>query len=165
MKRPPYGNAVFTRRRAREVLWLLVVGVGRWKAGEGLFARPDLARIVVPDDFDLGYGNFDFVAGLDVLVVDESDLADRGAAVAAVLLTVGRANTVWRQCGPQVDEVVLVGGQAMPVGLSPVRVGDFPVALERRRAGMALLGQGIWQGRGSPQLAAMMETLQGANDE
>lgn len=165
MKRPAYGNAVFARRRAREVLWLLVVGVGRWQAGDGLFARPDLSRIVVLDDLDLTLTNLDFVAGLDVLVVDESELVGRGAAVSAALLTAGRANTVWRLSGVQVDEMTLLGGEAVPLGLSPVRVGDFPAALARQRERMALFGQGIWQGRESPQLAAMMEQLRGGNDE
>ena len=160
MKRPAYGNAVFDRRKAREVLWLLVVGIGGWKAGDGLFDRPDVARVVVLDEFDLARANWDFAAGLDVLVVGDSEVEGRELAVLTALLTQARPNTVWWLDEPLIDEMVLVAGTPAAVGLSPVMLPRFAGRLAARREAMALTGQGIWAGRESPQRAALMARLQ-----
>ncbi|WP_027823485.1 hypothetical protein [Laribacter hongkongensis] len=159
-KRPAYGNAVFDRRMRRDVLWLLVIGVGSWKAGDGLFSRPDMARVVVLDDFDLSVANWDFVAGLDVLLAADSEMDGRIEQVAAALMS-ARINSLWlHDGGGEIDRVMSVSsGSELIVEGQPIEVGCFAERLAAVREVMALLGEGIWAGVESPQRRALLERL------
>ena len=83
MRSAPYSRELMERRRAGERIGLVVVALD-WKAGLDLAQKPNVARVVAPDGFDVRQASWAAVSSLDVALVggvDESRFYDAAAAI------------------------------------------------------------------------------------
>lgn len=98
MRLLPYSNALIDRRAAGERPWLTLVTMGndveRSLMRMGAFhADRELARIWVPDDFNIGHADLGWAVGLDVFVA--GFCAGERLTEFLVLLWAARPATLW----------------------------------------------------------------------
>ena len=90
---PAYGVEVLRRREAGERIGLLLLAVDDWHGGWYFQEKPNVARIVAPEDFDISTGDLTIVVGLDVLVCGDCDHARFNQAIGAAFRS--GAASVW----------------------------------------------------------------------
>lgn len=93
VRKPAHAAALLKRREEGYRVGLLLVSVDSWQGGWYFEDRPNVARIVAPDDFDIADGDWRCVAGLDCLVCGDAGHDRFDAAVLACLRS--GAASVW----------------------------------------------------------------------
>lgn len=87
MKRSPaFAKDVVARRQRGERVGLLVIALHDWNAGRWFDARPEVSRVVVPDDIEPKQVRFDVAHALDVVICGSPTLPDFYAYVSALEL-------------------------------------------------------------------------------
>lgn len=83
MRSAPYSRELMERRRSGERIGLVVAALD-WKAGLDLADKPNVARVVAPEGFDVRQASWSALASLDVVLVGGLDEARFYAAAAAI---------------------------------------------------------------------------------
>jgi len=148
-KSPAYARDVVARRHSGERIGLLVVAVHDWQAGKWFEGRPEVARVVVPDDLPLHTARFDCAHALDVLICGAGSAKDFD--IVADALTKAEPASVWAEYEDGIWRLEKVGR----IGWSAIE-GPFPVqwlarAIQSHRTWGLLRGEGIY---GRPVFAA-----------
>lgn len=92
--RPPaYARELLAKRQEGKRIGLLLVAVDDWDGGWYFRGKPNVCRIVCPQDFEIAGADFAVAAGVDVLVCGDGDVARLDAATLACLAA--GAASVW----------------------------------------------------------------------
>lgn len=93
--KPPlaWGKALIARRKAGERIGLVIVAVHDWDAGAELAARPNTARVVVPEDKLPHELDWSPCVALDVIVMGEC--AEPAFWAAVTMLYAAGAASIW----------------------------------------------------------------------
>ena len=137
LKMLAYARDVLAMRDRGERIGLLVLAVHDWSAGKWLAGKPNVARVVVPEDTPPEGCDLSLVFGLDVLVcgVDSPafDMAVRGALAY-------RAASVWIETRDGFQRVEVMPASRVIVGYEVVTPGSFAQVLASRRDLMLAMG-------------------------
>lgn len=96
MSKPPaYAKDVIARRRNGDRIGLLVVAIHDWQAGKWFEDRPEVSRVVVPEDLPLTAIRFDCAYALDVLLCGSASNDD--LCVVADALSKAEPASVWAE--------------------------------------------------------------------
>ena len=139
-----YARGLLARRRNNERVGLVVVSVHDWEAGKWFAGRPEVARLVVPDDLPLAEADWSVALALDVLVCGECP-EPAFYAVCDALALAGAAS-VW---GEFADGVWLLerAGRAWVAVEGPYAVVKFGAALRLNRLAMLVMRRGMYGSR------------------
>lgn len=159
LKMLAYARDVLAMRERGERIGLLVLAVHDWNAGKWLAGKPNVARVVVPEDTPPEGCDLSLVFGLDVLVcgVDSPafDMAVRGALAY-------RAASVWIETRQGLQRVEVMPASHMIIGFEVVPPVSFARTLAARRE--LMLATGDWpfdQPAFAPMRAAMLSRVLG----
>jgi hypothetical protein len=83
MRAAPYSRELMERRRAGERIGLVVVALD-WQAGRDMAKKPNVARVVAPDEFDVRQASWSALSSLDVVLVGGDDPQRFYAAATAI---------------------------------------------------------------------------------
>ena len=142
MRRPlAYAKDLAARRRNNERVGLVVVAVHDWEAGKWFEGRPEVARLVVPDDLLLADADWSVALALDVLVCGACP-EPAFYAVCDALALAGAAS-IW---GEFADGVWLVekAGRSWVAVDGPYAVMKLGAVLRANRLAMLILRQGMY---------------------
>ena len=159
-----YGKDLAARRRNNERVGLLVVALHDWDAGKWFEGRPEVARVLLPDDVLVADADWSVCLALDVLVCGEVPDALFYAACAA--LEKAGAASVWGDFSTGVCLIERVGQRFVAVD-GPYPVEKLGAALRQHRSAAILLRLGMYASRVydgarqamlAPFLAALVES-------
>ena len=147
---PAYAREVSSRRQQGERIGLLVVAVHDWQAGKWFENRPEVARVVIPDDQPLHSVRFDCAHALDVLLCGSGSSTDFD--VVADALAKAEPASVWAEYDDGIWRIERISPNYGWVSLD----GPYPVqwmgrAVQNHRAWCLMRGEGIY---GRPVFAA-----------
>lgn len=158
MKTPAYAKDLLARRRSGERIGLLVVGVHDWEFGRRLAERPNVARLVVPDDALPHALDWSCAVALDCLVGGEC-LPAVFMAAAVMLSRVGAAS-VWGEFddGIWLLEPLSTASRRRTLFASegPLKPNDLPAAIRNYRERCLLTRTGVY---GTPAFDAARAAL------
>lgn len=90
----PYAKDVAARRRNGQRIGLLVVAVRDWEAGKWFEGRPEVARLVLPEDVPVAAADWSLAIGLDCLVCGDGAADPVFYGVCTALQKAGAAS-IW----------------------------------------------------------------------
>lgn len=139
-----YARGLLARRRNNERVGLVVVSVHDWEAGKWFDGRPEVARLVVPDDLPLAEADWSVALALDVLVCGECP-EPAFYAVCDALALAGAAS-IW---GDFADGLWLLerAGRAWVAVDGPYSAMKFGAALRLNRLAMLVMRRGMYGSR------------------
>ena len=163
MRRPlAYGKDLLARRQAGDRVGLLVVSVHDWEAGTWFAGRPEVARVVLPDDVPVADADWSPCMALDCVVTGGA-VDGIFYAVCAALRTCGAAS-VWGEFDDGLHLLEPVGKRFVSVE-GPVALPAFGAALRRHRAEAMWLRLGFYGSRIFDQARmAMIDHVPGLAD-
>jgi len=145
---PAYARELSARRQNGERIGLLIVSVHDWQAGRWFDGRPEVARIVIPEDQPLNAVRFDCAHALDVLLCgagttpDFNTVADELAKAEPASVWAEYVDGIWRM-EPSSSGWLAVDG--------PFPVQWLARAIQTNRSWCLMQGKGIY---GRPVFAA-----------
>ena len=132
-----YAKAVAGRRRNGERVGLLVVSLHGWKDGLWFDGRPEVCRVMLPDDLAVADAEWSVCLALDVLVCGSASDEVFNEAVRAVVAA--GAVSVWGEFADGVHRLSLIGDGKVVAEDGPVPVAKLGALLRAwRPAAMAL---------------------------
>lgn len=164
-KPPAYAKQLLERREQGELVDLLRVALGDWKAGWQFDKEPGVERIVCTNDVEIAALDFACVVALDCLLVGEAS-PDRFNQAAAALFRLGAAS-VWGEFDDGYWR--LVPSVHSPRGFlcwqGPLNAWALPAAIRAHRESCLLVGEGVYAGEMfQPVREAVMVSLGIATD-
>lgn len=140
VKYPPYASQIAKQRQDGAVFGLLVLATG-WEAGQEFGGNDQVARVVVPDELDLAALRWNFLAGLDVLVMPDSATPDARYMELILAADAAGANSVWAEFERGVHRVFCTGAQVFcQQGPIPLAQLALAVGFWRRHQLLAAIG-------------------------
>lgn len=164
-----YAKAVAERRRAGERVGLLVVAVHDWAAGSWFDGRPEVCRVVLPDDLAVEAADWSVCLALDVVVCGSADAAVFNAVVRAALAA--GAVSCWGEFGDGLHRLAAVGRRGVVAVDGPFPPAKLGAVLQAYRPAALALGIGGYGSRVfeatraamfGPLLAELRDSLAGA---
>lgn len=141
-KAPAYGRELMARRGVGEYIGLVLLVVDDWQGGREYQDRDNVARLVCPEELDIGAADLSMLAGLDVLVCGATEDARFDAAVLASMRA--GAASVWGQFADAIWRVEFWPYRAPHyIGITGP-VFQFGRALDEHRRASLLLRLGIY---------------------
>lgn len=158
-RKPAHAAALLKRRDEGGRVGLLLVSVDSWDGGWHFDDRPNVVRIVAPEDFDIAAGDWRCVAGLDCLVCGDAGPERFDAAVLACLRA--GAASVWGEYHEGI--VRLESWRCAPffvAGDVPVSAACFAARLAAFRETSLLIEDGFYgHAAFGPARALLLERL------
>jgi len=140
-----YAKAVAERRRAGERVGLLVVAVHDWSAGSWFEGRPEVCRVVLPDDLAVEAADWSVCLALDVVVCGSAGDAVFNAAVRAVLAA--GAVSCWGEYSDGLHRLAAVGRRGVVAVDGPFPPAKLGAVLQAYRPTALALGIGGYGSR------------------
>ena len=132
-----YAKAVAERRRNGERVGLLVVSLHGWKDGLWFDGRPDVCRVMLPNDLAVADADWSVCLALDVLVCGSASDEVFNDAVRAIVAS--GAVSVWGEYADGVHRLSLIGRGKVVAEDGPWPVQKLGAVLKAWRfAAMAL---------------------------
>ncbi len=145
MRRPlAHGKALLARRAAGERVGLLVVAVRDWSAGTWFESRPEVARVVLPDDVPVGAADWSPCLALDCVVC--GGCPDEVFYAVCDALQAHGAASVWGEFADGICLIERIGRRWVAVE-APLPVASLAPALRRWRQVATGLGLGFYRSR------------------
>jgi len=143
-RRLAHAKAVADKRAAGERIGLLVVSVHCWKSGTWFDGRPEVCRVVLPEDLPVEQADWSLALALDVLVCGRAVDGTFFAALDA-LANAGAAS-VWAEF----DDGIWLMERAARLWVAvdgPFFVAKLGAVLREHRSVMMLLRRGFYGSR------------------
>jgi len=143
MSKPPaYAREVAARRQSGDRVGLLVVAVHDWQAGKWFEGRPEVLRVVIPEDLPFKDVRFDCAHALDVLLCGVGSTSDFGLVADA--LSKAEPASVWAEYTDGIWRLEFAGKQGWLAVEGPFPVQWLARAIHNHRAWCLMRGDGIY---------------------
>lgn len=145
-KPPAYGKALVARRKLGERIGLLVVAVHDWEVGVDLASRPNVARVVVPEDTLPHELDWSPCVALDCLVC--GDCPEPVFYAAVTMLHAAGAASIWGQFADGVARLEPMRSKMAPFGFiatdTPFPIQSLGIALQMYREWALMTRAGVY---------------------
>jgi hypothetical protein len=139
-----YSKDLAARRRNSERVGLLVVALHDWDAGKWFEGRPEVARVLLPDDVPVADADWSVCLALDVLLCGSAP-DDVFYAACSALERAGAAS-IWGDFSTGVSLVERCGKTWVAVD-GPFSIEKLGAALRQHRSAAILLRLGVYSSR------------------